>query len=246
MKIDEIKELIGDRGLTRDVAKTRQAWIEYGGMLLDCPHTQGAKIGQWVRDQGLDFVEDPTNRSKAKELAELTLVKLPMLNLDDCPYSSPAQVLQWLRKTGQIEVKQDGRSKAVKQQAHVQLELPQEEKATPVAVEVAEDDQIIIQPDVDRSELLKWSSKRSRYIRGAEFEKFSKEKLDTLKSQYGVQATEDQVEQIAQVFSNFMDRIEGDPLLVALVIQKISVRQFNDVLKDRNNQIKRKKAEERQ
>jgi len=94
MELNEIKSLIGG-GFKRDVPTVRQAWIEYGKLLLACPHRQGRQIGEWVREQGLDFVEDAVMRSNAKQLAELTLATLLML--DDCPYSSPQQVLQWLR-----------------------------------------------------------------------------------------------------------------------------------------------------
>jgi hypothetical protein len=94
-RLIEIKTLIGG-GLVRDVPSIRQAWIDYGAMLLECPFKQRRQIGEWVREQGLDFVEETGRRSEAKTLAELILHKC--VKLDDCPYSLPLHVLQWLRK----------------------------------------------------------------------------------------------------------------------------------------------------
>ena len=92
MELNEIKSLIGG-GFKRDVPTVRQAWIEYGKLLLACPHKQGAKIGQWVREQGLDFVRDTHERKASKALANLG--EIPQVN--NCPYSRPSDVLKWLR-----------------------------------------------------------------------------------------------------------------------------------------------------
>ena len=94
-RLNEIKELISG-GLVRDVAAIRQAWIEYGALLLKCPFKWRAEIGAWVREQGLDFVKDNNDRAAAKKLAGSTSGTFLMLK--DCPYSSPTSILQWIRR----------------------------------------------------------------------------------------------------------------------------------------------------
>ena len=96
MNIEEIKELIAPTGFKRDVPTVRAAWIAYGGLLAQCPHTQRAKVGQWVVEQGLDFVEEARDRAAAKKLFNIR--NIPNINLDDCPHSSPVSVLKWLSK----------------------------------------------------------------------------------------------------------------------------------------------------
>jgi len=96
LNIEEIKELIAPTSFKRDVPTVRAAWIAYGGLLAQCPHTQGDKIGMWVVEQGLDFVESKYERAAAKKL--FGIGEFPNANLDDCPYSSPVDVLKWLRK----------------------------------------------------------------------------------------------------------------------------------------------------
>lgn len=88
-------------GLEVSVEQKRQAWIDYGEMLAQCPYTQGAQIGAWVRQQGLDFVPRNQDRADAKNLFNIT--EVCNVNLSNCPHSHPVDVLTWLRKTGQIE-----------------------------------------------------------------------------------------------------------------------------------------------
>ena len=96
MNIEEIKELIAPTGFKRDVPTVRAAWIAYGGLLAQCPHTQRDKIGEWVVEQGLDFVEEANERAAAKKLFGITYLR--DTNLDDCPHSTPSNILNWLRK----------------------------------------------------------------------------------------------------------------------------------------------------
>ena len=90
-------------GLRTPVEQKLQIWIDYGWMLAQCPYTQRKQIGKWVREQGLDFVEDNKYRAAAKKLAILKS-KNPLI-LSDCPYSHPIHAVQWLRKMGRIESK---------------------------------------------------------------------------------------------------------------------------------------------
>jgi hypothetical protein len=112
MQLNDIKSLIADTGFKRDKVKVREAWIAYGGMLAQCPHKQGAKIGQWVRDQGLDFVESRQERTAALALWQLTDGNCRQLNLDACPYSRPTHILKWLRAQERQDVKPNDEGEA--------------------------------------------------------------------------------------------------------------------------------------
>jgi len=102
MELEEIKSLILELGLVRDITKTRDAWIAYGGLLAQCPYTQGKQVGDWVREQGLDFVARNQDRADAKTLFNLTLER--NVKFEGCPAYTPDKVIRWLKKTGRIEV----------------------------------------------------------------------------------------------------------------------------------------------
>jgi hypothetical protein len=99
MEVNEIRKILS--GLKVPVAVKRQAWIDYGGLLAKCPHKQGAKIGAWIREQGLDFVEDRIERSASLKLFNCR--DIPTVKLEECPYSRPTDVLKWLREQGLID-----------------------------------------------------------------------------------------------------------------------------------------------
>lgn len=100
MELRKIRTILS--GLKVSVEIKRQAWIEYGGLLAQCPHKQGAKIGEWVREQKLDFITERQERAAAKRL--FNCIHLYTVKLDDCPHSNPVHVISWLQDQGQIEV----------------------------------------------------------------------------------------------------------------------------------------------
>jgi hypothetical protein len=114
--------------LVRDKKAIKQAWIDYGEMLLKCPYRQCRQVGEWVRANGLDFVESPVTRSQAKQLARVSTsepMRLKVIVM--CPYSTPGAILNWLsigicKKKG----KPRGPKKGAKQKEKVTKKIPAE------------------------------------------------------------------------------------------------------------------------
>jgi hypothetical protein len=101
MELTQIREILS--GLRVPVEVRRQAWIEYGRRLAQCPYTQRRQVGEWVRKQGLDFVEDGNERSAARRLANFMINH--DISLDGCQLATPSRVIAWLQDSGQIEVR---------------------------------------------------------------------------------------------------------------------------------------------
>src|SRR5262245_7100294 len=82
-------------------SRVRDAWIEYGRRLSECPHTQRRQVGEWVRAEGLDFIKSSVTRSQA--LALFNFRTGPNVNiLARCQYGSPGRVLKWLKANGHL------------------------------------------------------------------------------------------------------------------------------------------------
>jgi hypothetical protein len=131
MDISEIKNIIG--GFQAPVHVKRQAWIEYGKLLLACPYTGRRQIGEWVVAQGLDFVEDFQDRSAAKRLVHYREIPI----MDKCPYSSPVDVLKWLRDNGHIECKRRDKPADTKQDTASAAPLPVSDTFDNLAVQLS-------------------------------------------------------------------------------------------------------------
>lgn len=93
-------ESLGSSRTPEAIARKRQAWIDYGAALAQCPHRKGSDVGAWVRENGLDFVSHSTARTEARRLYNFT--ESLEVEIGDCPFSNPRNVLQWLQAQGRI------------------------------------------------------------------------------------------------------------------------------------------------
>ena len=220
-RIEEIRSVLS--GLRVPVEQKLQAWVDYGKMLLECPFKQGAQIGNWVREQGLDFVEANRDRAEAKKLAELTFGNSGMLN--DCPHSHPSDAMKWLRKTGQIESKP--RKPSTPKEPKPQAEPTEQAPTISVADVLASPEPIVIQREFNHEARDKWVTDLHKYTVSSKFYKALNNSIGTLNTAYGIPATEEDVAQLAQLYADFVSQIDADPLLLAVVFQHLGTNSFH-------------------
>jgi len=221
MDRDRIKLLIG--GIEAPAEERRQAWIEYGGLLAQCPYTQRNQVGKWVVEQGLDYVEDDKDRSASKRLFNLSIDA--KIKLGDCKAAHPRTVIAWLIKTGQIESLRK-RKTANQSKPDTEPKAAKVKEKVVTAAEVSKDGTHLISKNYDKHLAISWTNSVSREARSARFENFIKPRLDILQHRFSIDCDMEKADQIAHLFNEFIGNIEADPLLVAVVIQRLSNQSF--------------------
>lgn len=213
MELAEIQSLISGIAAPKEVK--RQAWIEYGRLLSQCPHKKRSDVGKWVAEQGLDFVESTDERAAAKRLSNYVIND--GVDLTDCGPAHPRLVIKWLKETGRIA------SPPPK---------PRKPKALPVPdgderhVEVDGEVVLAIDQDVDPSTLKKFrSSVRAAAIR-ATTDKNVNGNREAIASQFGLKMSDSDIEAIADKFVEMIEQINADPLKLGIVIQYLGAKTF--------------------